>query len=284
VFRVHTDFVPETPQTLAEAQELISRLEQELASLRGRMLLLRSSAGSSDALTQLLEAIVETAATVLHARSASLLLIDDARQDMLFRVALGPKGPEVQALRIPLGHGIAGLVAVSGQALATANARTDPRQAADIAQRIGYYPDTIACAPVFDAQRVVGVLEVLDKEDAPSFSATDVETLGRFAKQAGTAIGLFKTQEGMATLVSQLDGGSSGQRRGGPSRTVPADEQRVFDLARLVYQISQQGPEAADACLAVLRAFAQFLHTKPDRQTEPSMEQIFGAAPHLSHG
>jgi sigma-B regulation protein RsbU (phosphoserine phosphatase) len=59
--------------------------------------------------------IVETAARVISARAGSLFLIDAEKQELTFEVALGEKAQQVKELRVPMGDGIAGLVAAMGQ-------------------------------------------------------------------------------------------------------------------------------------------------------------------------
>jgi len=56
--------------------------------------------------SRLLEMIVETAAQVISAEAASLFLIDQESQELIFEVALGQKADEVKHFRVPLGHGI----------------------------------------------------------------------------------------------------------------------------------------------------------------------------------
>lgn len=143
---------------------------------------------------RVLELIVETAAAVIGARSASLFLIDEATDELVFAVALGPEATTVKDLRVPLGHGIAGLVAVSGQPIAISDADADPRQAADVARQIGYTPKTILCVPLLYQDRIIGVLELLDRLDDTSFTAHDMSTLGRFANQAAIAIVQSRTE------------------------------------------------------------------------------------------
>src|SRR5206468_5403043 len=114
--------------------------------------------------SRLLEMIVQTAAQVISARAASLFLINRQTQELVFEVALGQKAEDVKKFTVPLGHGIAGLVAVSGQPIAVSDASKDPRQAADIARSVGYVPQTILCVPLFYNDQIIGVLELLDKE------------------------------------------------------------------------------------------------------------------------
>src|SRR5215218_274795 len=149
---------------LARAQEIIARQTEEIERLRRRLaderivddlqeaLTLAAAAGtiaSPVTHSRLLEMIVETAAHVISARAAALFLIDEEAEELVFEVALGSKAEEVKKFRVPLGHGIAGLVAVSGQPMAVSDAESDPRQAADIAQSVGYTPQSILCVPLF---------------------------------------------------------------------------------------------------------------------------------------
>ncbi len=172
---------------LAAAHETIQRQAEELEHLRRRLKDekavedLRASlslAGIAGAIAspvshgELLEMIVRTAAHVISARAGSLFLIDEESEELVFEVAIGPKAQEVRKFRVPLGHGIAGLVAVTGQPMAVSDAERDPRQAADIARSVGYTPQTILCVPLYYRDEVIGVLELLDKQGAPSFTAT----------------------------------------------------------------------------------------------------------------
>src|SRR5918912_1041634 len=127
-------------EELEQAREEISRLRRRLADERfaeelGEALSLAATAGtiaSPVTHSRLLEMIVETAASVIPSRAAALFLVDRETEELIFEVALGQKADEVRKFRVPLGHGIAGLVAVSGQPMAISGAESDPRQAADI--------------------------------------------------------------------------------------------------------------------------------------------------------
>ncbi len=109
-------------EALARAREEISRLKRRLADERFAedfkdALTLAAAAGeiaSPVTHSRLLEMIVKTAASVIPSRAASLLLVDQETEELVFEVALGPEAEEVRKFRVPLGHGIAGLVAVSG--------------------------------------------------------------------------------------------------------------------------------------------------------------------------
>ncbi len=230
--------------------------------------------------SRLLEMIVATAAQVIAARSASLFLIEYATQELTFEVALGQKAEEVRKFKIPLGHGIAGLVALSGQPLAISEAENDPRLAADIAQSIGYIPQSILCVPLFYNDQIIGVIELLDKLDEAAFSPADMEALGLFANQAAVAIEQSRVHQNMAALINEVltsfTAMPTEQRQRMQQQTeefatyVEGDDvyRQALDLARLVQEIAWQGTDELRVCRAILESFAQYLRTRTSMMGE----------------
>lgn len=268
---------------LARAREEIARLKRRLADerfaedLRGALTLTAVAGTIATPVThsRLSEMIVQTAAHVISARAAALFLVDEDAQELVFEVALGSKAEEVRKFRVPLGHGIAGLVAVSGQPMAVSDAQSDPRQAADIAQSIGYVPESILCVPLFYEDRTIGVLELLDKEGAPSFSAADMEALGLFSNQAAVAIEQSRVQRNLASLLAEAVESPAGGPDGEEERSRRAREfaasveedprfVRALELARLVQEVASQGDNEGKACRAILRGFAEYLRLRPN--------------------
>jgi GAF domain-containing protein len=272
--------------TLAAQAEEIEHLRRQVANdalareLREAVTLAAAAATIATPVTHahLLRMIVETAAQVISARSAALFLIDDAAQELIFEVALGPKADEVQKHRVPLGHGIAGLVAVSGQPMAVSDASNDPRQASDIARAVGYVPESILCVPLISGDQVIGVLELLDKVGMPAFTADDMHVLGLFANQAGVAIAQSRSRDSLAAfLVDLLRSGSDGERAermmlerrarafGDDLESGVVSFREALELAEFVREISWQGEREFEACRAILRGFADYLRLRAAR-------------------
>jgi transcriptional regulator with GAF, ATPase, and Fis domain len=279
------------PADLAEARVIIARQAEELERLRQldpgarfaeelRQVLIRSALVGTIAApvshTRLLEMIVETAAQVINSQAASLFLLDDEHQELVFEVALGQKASEVKKFRVPLGHGIAGHVAATGQPTATSGA-ADPRHAREIGESVGYVPRTILCVPLFYADRVIGVLELLDKTDGASYTMLDMHILGLFANLAAVALEQSRTREDMSGVIADMvlefsDGDLSEQHRQGlveGTRRLAseiANDQRyqhALGLARLIEEISRGGDRELRFCEAILRDFAEYLRSRP---------------------
>jgi GAF domain-containing protein len=222
--------------------------------------------------SDLLQRIVETAAGVISARAAALFLVDETTHDLRFEVALGERADAVKEIRVPLGHGIAGGVAISGQPMAVSNVQQDERWAAEIGERVGYMPDSILCVPLFYEDAVIGVLELLDKEGAGSFDDGDIATLSLFANQAAVAIGQSRAQESTEALVAAILRSSVAD---GPNDSLE-DEIRAFSgslegdeafrrslrLAELIHEIGREGEQELEACQRILESFAAYLRAR----------------------
>jgi GAF domain-containing protein len=223
---------------------------------------------------QLLELIVQTAAHVMRARAASLCLLDEGGQELVFEVVQGEKAEELRRMRVPVGHGIVGLVAQTGEPIAISDAQSDPRHASDVSRRVGYVPGSIVAVPLFYEDRVIGVLELLDKQGTSSFDAADMEALGLFANQAAIAIQQSRAHSSLAVMLMDVIwslGTVSPQRRlrlADGAREFAGDLEdgmygRALELARLVREIVHAGPRQTTACRRMLEAFAEYLRRRP---------------------
>ena len=280
---------------LEEARKRIDLLQLEVEDLRGSLqrerfaeqlrqaLTLAASAGtiaSPVSHSRLLEMIVEVAAHVISARAASLFLIDAENHELVFEVALGPKAQEVKKFRVPLGHGIAGLVALTGQPMAVADAQHDPRQASDIARSVGYTPQSILCVPLFYNDEVTGVLQLLDKQNAQAFTSSDMEILGMFANQAAVAIEQSRTHRNLTALIGEVlqslgtpAGDSSASLQDGllsfaGFMEADAGYNKALEMARLIQEIVWQGENEAEVCATILRGFADYLRLRSVQATD----------------
>ena len=131
---------------------------------------------------ELIESIAATARRVFAAEACSIAILDAEREELIFHVVAGGS-EKVLGQRVPVGTGIAGWVVASGQPLAVADVRTDPRFARDVAELTGYVPTSIVALPLTTERGALGVLEVLDAE-----GGDDMELFMLFARQAALAL------------------------------------------------------------------------------------------------
>src|SRR2546421_3077502 len=76
-----------------------------------RLQLLTDAALSSLELDELLAAVLDRARAVLDADTCAVLMLDDARNELVARAAVGIEEEVEQGVRIPVGRGFAGRVA-----------------------------------------------------------------------------------------------------------------------------------------------------------------------------
>ncbi len=215
----------------------------------------------------LLRSIVEAAARIFGAAAASIALVDESRQVLEFKVAYGASSEHLAGVCIPLDHGLAGYVCMTGQPIAVHNVQQDPRFNQDFARSTGYVPGSILATPLFSGERVIGVMEVLDKIAAPAFGMQDMELLGLFARQAAMAIDQSQLYDrlgdaligGLRRLVQAEDRELASALDEAPS--TPRDE-TLLAIADRFYAISQMGESEQQACLEILDVFGQYARRK----------------------
>lgn len=274
----------------ADAAETIARQRAEIERLQRRIaedvfaqdlrdaLTTASSAGAIGApvsYSHLLEMIVATAADIIDAKAALLCLIDAESEELVFQAALGGELGETREVRVPLGSGVAGLVAMTGHPMAVSDTAEDDRDANDIASAVGFTPKNILCVPLSFQDEVIGVLELLDKVGAETFSVADMEAIGLFANLAAVAVEQSRNHSRVGAMVLELiravDGSADYDRHGLTQRahdfTTDLGEQTGFryslELARLVQEIVHHGETATEACRGILTSFVQYLRSRP---------------------
>lgn len=219
---------------------------------------------SNDAL---LHSIVETAAKIFGAAAASILLVNEAEAMLEFKVSFGSADHDLVGTKFPYDKGIAGYVFMTGQPIATSNVREDKRFDQDFAKSTGYVPNSILATPLISADdRIIGVMEVLDKIDEASFGMQDMELMAMFAQQAALAIDQSQQTEMITeTLIKGLrrlaeaDGDSAELAEAlRDSLTESESFTDITELAELFYNISQLGAAERKACLKILNVFSEY--------------------------
>ncbi|HKO74771.1 MAG TPA: GAF domain-containing protein [Gaiellaceae bacterium] len=149
--------------------------------------------GSEEGHQELLRSIVEVAQAIFHARAASIFLLDEETDELVFEAISGEGSESLVGTRFPSSTGIAGWVLVTRQPLVLEDVGADPRFAKDAAESTGYVPKGIMAVPLLHEERALGVLEVLDRPGRPGAALEEVELLGLFAGQAAIALDLLQS-------------------------------------------------------------------------------------------
>lgn len=109
-----------------------------------------------------LTAMCHTARLGLGGASASIARLDD--DALVYEAADGVGADAIIGLRLPLTRGLASYVARTGQSLVVEQVERDPRFARDVADRVGYVPNSMVITPIVDERGLVlGALSILDR-------------------------------------------------------------------------------------------------------------------------
>ncbi len=171
-----------------------------------RLLSISRDLASTLDLEALLNRIIYAARDTAEAEAASILLYDDAAQELYFQVATNVARPMIGGLIVPLEGSIAGWVIQNRRPVRIQNVQEDERYFKNISKTLSYDTHSIMAAPLTTKDRVVGVLEVLNKRSG-EFSEIDEDLLTVLSAQAAIAIEntrLFQQSDLVAEFVHEL--------------------------------------------------------------------------------
>ena len=159
--------------------------------------------GAEDAYRSLLRSIVEVARAIFSAQRSSIFLLDEDTDELVFEAVAGDEEQGIIGTRIPSSTGIAGWTLVTRQPLVIEDVAEDPRFAKGVAEETGYVPKGLMAVPLLNEERVLGVLQVLDRPARPDFSLQEMDLLGLFANQAAIALDLLQRSRRAKAALEQ---------------------------------------------------------------------------------
>ena len=126
---------------------------------------------------QLITCIMQMTHNALGASASSLLLLDEKTRELYFKFADGPVGQQLKRLHISRQSGIAGWIARSGKPLVVNNAEKNANFYKMIDDATGFKTRSIIGVPIIIGDKVIGVIEVLNKADGTDFTRQDLKTM-----------------------------------------------------------------------------------------------------------
>lgn len=173
------------PRTFHATSGWFTALMREGVTVEGLEELSRRLAEKQVEVDEVLKLLVDEITRRFSADRGTLYLVDGARGELVSRVA---HLPEIQEIRLRLGEGIAGWVAVKAEPVNMGSGRPDPRFNAAIDDRTGYQTRSLVAAPVRDpAGVVIGVLQLLNRQGR-DFNAEDLSALGEVCTQVASVL------------------------------------------------------------------------------------------------
>jgi HD-GYP domain-containing protein (c-di-GMP phosphodiesterase class II) len=130
-------------------------------------------------LAEVLDLALVRAEEVCHAETSSIWELDEEGRELFFRVVRGRAAGEIRDLRVPLGQGIVGSVALSGEAEVVNDVALDPRWGGD--RQEVFRTRALMAVPLVARGTVVGVLQLLNPVGRDRFSEDDLRRMRLFA-------------------------------------------------------------------------------------------------------
>jgi HD-GYP domain-containing protein (c-di-GMP phosphodiesterase class II) len=141
----------------------------------------KAGSGSVTEVSNLLEQVLSMTQLTLRASASSVLLIDQEIPELYFRVVAGEAANELRQMRLSLDSGIAGWVARHVRPAIVNDVTRDERFNENTDKVTGFVTKSILAVPLVTGEKVIGVLEVLNKDDGSGFNDRDLEVLTALA-------------------------------------------------------------------------------------------------------
>jgi HD-GYP domain-containing protein (c-di-GMP phosphodiesterase class II) len=168
---------------------------------------------STISLDNVLDLSMRLVKQVMRVEASSLLLLDKEKNELVFQVALGKKGEAIKEIQVPVGKGIAGWVAETGEALYIKDVTKDERFFKMVDKTSGFITKSIICVPLKIKDRLIGVAQAINSIGEKEVSGDDIELFSTIASQMAIALenaSLYKDLEELffstiSTLVATID-------------------------------------------------------------------------------
>ena len=149
----------------------------------------------------------------LRASASSILLCEEEGQKLIFLFADGPIGERMKRVKISKNSGIAGWVARNGKPLMENDASHSNLFNRFTDNISGFTTKSIICAPMFVKDRIIGVIELLNKLDDEAFDEHDLQALTVVADAVSRVlehiermqVGFVTHRTAISTLLSAVD-------------------------------------------------------------------------------
>ena len=139
-------------------------------------------------LEELLDLIMQEAEAAVAAEASCIALYDPSDDLLHIKFASGEKSEGVRDLSLALGQGILGEVAITKTPLSVDDPQRDPRFDRSVDLKTGFTTRCILTIPIIRHDKLLGVLEVMNKGGGPRFTTEDARLLEVVANQAAIAI------------------------------------------------------------------------------------------------
>jgi signal transduction histidine kinase len=204
----------------------------------------------------LLYKIVRAAADVTDAEAASILLYDESNEELYFQSSTNLDARVMRGLVVPVDESVAGTILITREPLIVQDVDQEPLHFQAIGQTTKFDTESLLGVPLIHHDKVIGVLEALNKKDG-AFSSEDTELLSALGAQAAIAIQnarLFQQSDLISEMVHEIRTPLASINTAAHLLTRPeiSEEQRST-MAKTIQNETQRLSEMATSFLDIAR-------------------------------
>src|SRR5215472_15743941 len=157
-------------------------------------------------LRTLLNRIIQAATELTDTEEASILLVDEKTGELRFEAATRLSPGAMEAIVVPVSS-IAGWIVQHGEPVLVEDSEHEPRLYRAVGDIVQHQTKNMLGVPMIAHERVIGVVEAINKRNKASWNEDDVSTLTTLAAQAAIAIEnarLFQQSDFVSEIVHEL--------------------------------------------------------------------------------
>jgi adenylate cyclase len=190
----------------------------------------------------------------VNVAASSVLLLDDEANNLYFHTVQGEVSEELKGKRIELGEGLVGHVLETGKTEVVADPYSDPRFSKAMDDATGFVTRSILTTPLINKEKIIGVLQLVNRQHQDTFIDNDISLIESFAVQAGVAIENSRLYSDVSQHADDLKVSLDNERR----LTVEKEKMGAYIPKEVVDQISRSREEKLALGGKVVRATIMF--------------------------
>jgi signal transduction histidine kinase len=246
----------------ADKLAMLQRAERDLRELRLLYEVGQSLSVNLD-LTSLLNDIKAHAPEVVGAERCSIFILDEQNNEMVLDLP-----GENREFRIPADRGIAGWVALHGIPQVVNDVEQDARWYDGIGREVDFVTRSLLCVPMRVKDRVIGVMQLLNKRGSAEFTDQDVQLLTTLASQAGIAIenarlyrSLKQERDRLLSKEEEVRHAIARDLHDGPAQSLSAISMNIEFIKKLLQAMPDRVPSELDILAELVRKTTHDIRT-----------------------
>jgi signal transduction histidine kinase len=168
-------------------EQKIEGMERRISYLE-RIVKVSQILNSTLSVEPLLQIIIQSATELTNTEACSIMLLDKLTGELRFAEATGGATDALKQVIVPLDNSIGGWVVRMDRPLLIRDAKSDPRWHQGVDESTDFETRSILGVPLKVRDKVIGVLEVVNKKTDEGFNQDDIQIATTLASQAAIAI------------------------------------------------------------------------------------------------